>query len=186
MYFSTTLFGYSKTQVDQKIQQLENQISNLEQSARETDDLLREIKGNLQSYQRREHFISDVLLDVHSYSQSFTENSRKMAEEHAQEIMIDAEQRLHQAEETLEKFERLSISVGEYEIRFKDELRSIFQSYIDKIDKIEIPSIKHIKEEVALEVAEMQQEIKSAKNIVTFPNQISTEKMDDLPLYTVE
>lgn len=189
--FSVSLFGgYSKHEVDAEIENLSRRIADLEQKARQEEEKARreeenarELKLTVRKYQERESFIGEALVDARRLSENLISGSRETAEEAAQNIVKEAEERLKVVEEAVANLNNLESVLGNYENTIKDELRGILHQYLADVEQMSFVQLKEMQEQVSNVTAPLKEELEKTKEIVAGVEEEEPEQEDEVPTY---
>lgn len=187
MEITTKLFGFSKKEVKEKIEDFQKTITALEQRNKENEDIIRELKSNIRNLQEREQFIGDVMLEAKTFSKNIITESQQVADERAQAILQDAEARLRKAEDSLQAVSELEKIVESYEIIIKEQLIGVLDHYIEKVNQLNLNQISDMQKELRDALPNAQEEVALARSIVKFPVQENGTdvKGGDMPVFVM-
>lgn len=180
--------GYAKYEVERFIQDLEKENKDLRERYDRSQETVRELKFQLQRFQEREGFISDVLVDAKLLSQNLLSGSRQTAEEEARSILKDANDRLAKAEQSLERLSHLESTVTHYEETLKAELRVIFEDYLERAESLNFDRVRAQEAQVLEELEEVRNDLHLTKTIVSFPDEHFLKPRADeaVPVYSLD
>ncbi|MGQ7395889.1 DivIVA domain-containing protein [Streptococcus sp. ZY1909104] len=186
VYFKTGFFGYSRRPVDEHVNQLEKRLEETNRRNREQEDTIRELKDTVRSFQQRQGLISDVMMDARLMSKSILSETQENAQEKAQAILEEAEERIAQMEETIRHYQELERRFTQFEQTMKSELRKQLEGYLLQIDSLTFPESQKMKKEIVEEIQQVSREMELTKNIVTFPKAQPQKIGGDIPVYVVQ
>ena len=106
--FSTALFGYSKDEVDEFLEEVANSLKEALRENNALKDEIARLKNELERLRREEGLIKEALLKA----QELAENIKKAAEVEAKELLFKAREEADQLlKEAQEKRERLLLEI---------------------------------------------------------------------------
>ena len=132
--FSTSFFGYNKTEVDLFLQELANSMGQL---AEENEDLQKQVETlskTLEEYKGREVLLQNTLMTTQKMVDDIKANANQEAKNIVEEARIQAEKILRQAHERVERIQEDIRELERQRQHFEVKLKALIESHLKLLE----------------------------------------------------
>ncbi|MDQ7032621.1 MAG: DivIVA domain-containing protein [Desulfonauticus sp.] len=133
--FSTSLFGYKKSEVDALIQEISEQLGKFTEENMLLKSKVEELQNRLATYRKREKVLQNTLVTTQKMVEELKVNAKKKAKtileeakQKAEDIVKDAHHRLSQVYSDILELKR-------QRQRFQIELKSLLESHLTLLEE---------------------------------------------------
>lgn len=127
--FSRALYGYSRVEVDQFVQELAEEVGNRDEEIESLKTQYSSLQGRLNEYEQRERDLRDALLATHKMVDDIKQNAENEAELIIEQARIKAQDIVTQAQNRVANIEEQCQQLQKQRIQFKTKLKSVLELY---------------------------------------------------------
>jgi cell division initiation protein len=132
--FSKALYGYSRGEVDQFVQELSEEVGARDEEIERLHEQISSLQSKLNEYEQREKDLRDTLLTTHKMVDDIKQNAEKEAEVIVEQAKVKAQDIVAQAQNRSASIEEECLQLQKQRIQFKTRLKSLLETYQQFLD----------------------------------------------------
>ena len=135
--FSKALYGYSRKEVDQFVQELADEVGSRDEEIESLKTQISSLQTRLDDFEQRENELRDSLLTTHKMIDDIKRNAEKEAEVIVEQAKVKAQDIVANAEKRSANLEESCLQLQKKRIQFKTKLKSlldVFERFLEMED----------------------------------------------------
>ena len=145
--FSRALYGYSRVEVDQFVQELAEEVGNRDEEIESLNAQYYSLQARLNEYEERERDLRDALLATHKMVDDIKQNAENEADLILEQARVKARDIVTQAQNRAANIEEQCQQLQKQRIQFKTKLKSVLEVYqrfieMEEQDQLSEPEVE--------------------------------------------